>query len=284
MSDAPDPTPTTAFDLPQLLALKDAVVPHALAAGRWARDLAARHHAGEDVLDVASKTSPGDVVTFGDAEVQRRLVTALRRVAPEIGFLGEEGLDESVVGAPTWVIDPIDGTHNFVRGAGPFCVSIGLVVDGASVLGVIYDVGEDATYWAVEGGGAWRESVRLRTGEPRSLAYALVATNFTAESARNPAHVAAFGALAAATAGVRSSGACCHDFCRFAAGHIDLFWQAGLKAWDVAAGLVLVREAGGDWAFDGEPGDWLRSPGLTLFFGQPALVAEGLATWRSAQD
>lgn len=272
----------TAFDLPSLLALKDAVAPHALAAGRWARAFADRARAGEGDLGVSAKTSPGDVVTFADAEVQRRLVVALGAAAPGVGFLGEEGLDASVPGAPTWVIDPIDGTHNFVRGAGSFCVSIGLVVDGVSVLGVIYDAGEDATYWAVRGGGAWRDDVRLNPSGPEDLAHALVATNFTAESSRDPRHVAAFGALAAATAGVRSSGACCHDFCRFAAGRIDLFWQAGLKAWDVAAGLVLVREAGGAWAFDEAPADWLRAPGLDLFFGRPALVDAGLAHWRAA--
>ena len=281
--------PPSAIDLPELLALKDAIVPHAVAAGRWARALAARFEAGEDVLDVRAKTTPGDLVTFGDAEVQRRLVAALRPLAPDVGFLGEEGLDEHVAGAPTWVIDPIDGTHNFVRGAGPFCVSIGLVVDGTSVLGVIYDAGEDATYWAVHGAGAWRvrdgaAPQRLQGPAPRDLANALVATNFTAESARSARDGATFAAIAAATAGVRSSGAACHDFCRFAAGRIDLFWQVGLKAWDVAAGAVLVREAGGACTFVDAPADWLSAPGLAAFAGQPGLVAAAIEVWRGAPN
>jgi myo-inositol-1(or 4)-monophosphatase len=287
VSDAPLAHPS-AFDLPHLLALKDAVVPTAVAAGRWARALAARFEAGEDVLDVRAKTAPGDLVTFGDAEVQRRLVAALQPLAPGVGFLGEEeGLDERATDAPTWVIDPIDGTHNFVRGAGPFCVSVGLVVDGVSVLGVIYDAGEDATYWAVCGGGAWRvregeAPQRLRGPAPRDLAHALVATNFTAESARSSRDGATFMAIAAATAGVRSSGAACHDFCRFAAGRIDLFWQVGLKAWDVAAGAALVREAGGACTFADAPADWLRAPGLAVFAGQPGLVDAAIAAWRGA--
>ncbi|MDF1522123.1 MAG: hypothetical protein P1P87_04810 [Trueperaceae bacterium] len=292
MPDAPLAHPS-AFDLPHLLALKDAVVPTAVAAGRWARTLAARFEAGEDVLDVQAKTAPGDLVTFGDAEVQRRLVadlrplSALRPQAPDVGFLGEEGLDERAAGAPTWVIDPIDGTHNFVRGAGPFCVSVGLVVDGVSVLGVIYDAGEDATYWAVRGAGAWRlvdgvAPQRLYGPEPRDLSHALVATNFTAESVRAARDGATFMAIAAATAGVRSSGAACHDFCRFAAGRIDLFWQVGLKAWDVAAGAVLVREAGGACVFADAPADWLRAPGLAAFAGQPGLVDAAIAAWRGA--
>ncbi|TVR92248.1 MAG: hypothetical protein EA416_07555, partial [Trueperaceae bacterium] len=130
MSDTPDRT----FDTERLLALKDVAGAHARALGRWATAFAAQASAGDGDLGQTTKTSPGDMVTFADAEVQRRLVVALREAAPEVGFVGEEGLDEAEPGAPTWVIDPIDGTHNFVRGYPGFCVSIGLVVDEEAVL------------------------------------------------------------------------------------------------------------------------------------------------------
>lgn len=270
------------LDLDRLHALKDAVAPVVAEAGRWARALAARHHAGEDVLGVHAKTSPGDVVTVADAEVQRRLAAALAALLPGAGMVGEEGLDAPAPGAPVWVIDPIDGTHNYVRGAGAFCVSVGLVADHESVLGVIYDAEDDAVYWALRGGGAWRGGERLHGPAPRAFDHALVATNFTSDSARLPRDQATYLAIARASAGVRSSGAACHDFCRYAAGRIDLFWQLGLKSWDVAAGAVLVREAGGACTFVDAPADWVRAPGLATFAGQPDLVAQAVATYRAA--
>jgi myo-inositol-1(or 4)-monophosphatase len=273
MSDTTDHT----FDAERLHALKDVAGAHARALGRWATAFAAQVSAGDGDLGQTTKTSPGDMVTFADAEVQRRLVVALREAAPEIGFVGEEGLDESVPGAPTWVIDPIDGTHNFVRGYPGFCVSVGLVVDDEVVLGVIYDASEDAVYWAVRGGGAWREAERLTRGEAHAMSHALISSNFTAASARSPRDQAVFAELARRSAGVRSSGAACRDFCHFAAGRTDLFWQFGLKAWDVAAGVVLVRESGGAFAFAGAPTDWVRAPGLTVFAGEPGLVDEALS-------
>lgn len=278
MSDVPE----HGFDTDRLIALKDVVGAHARASGRWAAGFAARARAGDGDLGQTTKTTPGDMVTFGDAEVQRRLVTALRAAAPEVGFVGEEGLDESEPGAPTWVIDPIDGTHNFVRGYPSFCVSVGLAVADEVLLGVIYDAGEDAVYWAVRGGGAWRDAERLERGPARAMSHALIGTNFTASSARSARDQAVFAELARRSAGVRSSGAACRDFCHLAAGRSDLFWQFGLKAWDVAAGILLVREAGGTFTFADAPADWLRAPGLAAFAGEHALVEEALEVLREA--
>ena len=281
MSDAA-PLPPSAFDLPRLLALKDAVVPQARGLGHWARGFAELARRGEGDLEVSAKTTPGDVVTFADAEVQRRLVEVLRAAAPAAGFVGEEGLDAATPGAPTWVIDPIDGTHNYVRGYPGFCVSVALVVEGESMLGVIYDSVDDAVYWAVAGAGAWRGDVRLRRPPQRPMAQALIGTNFTAASAASVVDQRVFAELARRSAGVRSSGAACRDWCLLASGRSDLFWQFGLKSWDVAAGVVLVREAGGAMVFADAPSDWVRSPGLAAFAGEPALVDEAIAVWRAA--
>jgi myo-inositol-1(or 4)-monophosphatase len=276
-------SPLAGFDTPRLLALKDQVVDHARALGRWAVAFAENARSGRGELGMTTKTGPGDMVTFADAEVQRRLVSALRALTPEAGFVGEEGLDEGVAGDATWVIDPIDGTHNFVRGYPGFCVSIGLVVERSSVLGVIYDSVDDAVYWAVTGAGAWREDQPLRRGPPRPMAHALIGTNFTAASARAALDQRVYAELARRSAGVRSSGSACRDFCLFASGRSDLFWQFGLNAWDVAAGMALVREAGGTAVFADAPEDWLRAPDLATFAGEPALVDEALAVWREAR-
>lgn len=274
---------SSALDDTRLLELKDHVVLRARELGHWARDFARRARTGDADLGVSSKTSPGDVVTIADAEVQRRLVEGLHAVAPEIGVVGEEGLDASEPGAPTWVIDPIDGTHNYVRGYPGFCVSIGLVVGGESVLGVIYDEVDDAVYWAVRGHGAWRDDERLRRGPARDMANALIGTNFTADSARSDRDQRVFVELSRLSAGVRASGAACRDFCHLASGRSDLFWQFGLKAWDVAAGIVIAREAGCTATFAAAPTDWVRADGLDTFVGEEALVREALAVLAAAE-
>jgi myo-inositol-1(or 4)-monophosphatase len=266
------------------LALKDRVVRQARDLGRWAARFAEEARSGAGDLGTSTKTTPGDVVTYADAEVQRRLVTALRELLPEAGFVGEEGLDEGASSDLTWVLDPIDGTHNYVRGYRGFCVSIGLVEAGESVLGVIYESIDDAVYWAAKGAGAWREGERLQRPEPREMANALIGTNFSTASAHAVVDQRVYFELARRAAGVRASGACCHDFCAFASGRSDLFWQFGLKSWDVAAGVVLVREAGGTAVFADAPDDWVRAPGLATFAGEPALVDEALAVWEAARS
>jgi myo-inositol-1(or 4)-monophosphatase len=152
------------------------------------------------------------------------------------------------------------------------------------VLGVIYESVDDAVYAAVRGGGAWRDAVRLTRPPQRPLEEALIGSNFTAESAGSATDQRVFAELARRAAGVRSSGAACHDWCLLASGRSDLFWQFGLKSWDVAAGAVLVREAGGVVTFADAPTDWVRAPGLAVFAGQPGLVDDAIEVWRSARS
>jgi myo-inositol-1(or 4)-monophosphatase len=274
-------TRVDSFPLPRLMALRDELSPVLRDLGSWARAFAERARRGDASLAVDEKSGPGDVVTFADAHVQRSLLPVLARLAPEAGVLGEEeGLDRRVALAPTWVIDPIDGTHNFVRDYPGFCVSVALVIGGESVLGVIYDAGEGSVYAAIRGAGAWRDGVALPRRAAIASEQALIGTNFTAASAANPAHVRLFGVLARRAAGIRSSGAACRDWCHLAAGRTDLFWQFGLQPWDVAAGIVLVREVGGAFALHPHAADWLAGP-CDAFAGLPGLVAEAEDAWRS---
>lgn len=271
-----------------LLRIQEAVVPLARDLGRWAQQRSLQHYRGEHDVEVSRKTGPGDVVTAVDHEVQRRLVEALTPHFPGFGFLGEEGLSAYDPAAPTWVIDPIDGTHNFVRAYPGFAVSVGLVVGGESVLGVIYDAATDSVTTAAKGQGAWREGaegtrVRLHVAEAKPLTHALLTTGFTTESANTPFHQRAFAALAAGSAGMRQSGSACRDLIFVAAGSVDVYWQFGVRAWDVAAGLVIVREAGGVAYLSDVPGAnsdaaaWLRAPGMGIIAGEKQTVEEALA-------
>ena len=287
---APNTGDGAPLSLTALLDIKDHVVPLARDLGRWARDRSDAHQRGELDLGTHAKTTPGDVVTEVDVEVQRRILDSLGTSYPTFGFLGEEdvgqgsGADASGL---TWVIDPIDGTHNFVRGYPSFCVSIGLVDDTESVLGAIYDAQADAVFWAVKGGGAWREDVRLHVAPDKALDHALLTTGFTSGSAATAWQQQVFIDLARGSAGMRQSGSSCRDLCFVSAGKVDLFWQFGIHAWDVAAGIVLVTEAGGAVAIGTGPDglrsahatgrSWVSPEPLTIVAGTKRLVDDVVA-------
>jgi len=258
----------------KLNAIKDLLVPLALEVGSWARQEQLEHFRGHADLGISTKTSPGDVVTRVDVEAQRRIAEELRAAYPTFGLLGEEGLNDFDGAAPVWVIDPIDGTHNFVRNYPGFCVSIGLVRAGESMVGVIYDSASGGVYWAVKGGGAWLGDERLRLAEDPPLSHSLLTTNFTASVRDNAAQQQFFARVASGSAGVRASGSAARDFCFLADGRVDFFWQFGLKSWDVAAGAVIVREAGGVFEIWGGGEDWLRAPELAVAAGTPRVTDE----------
>ena len=269
------------LDTAELLIIKDEVARIARELGRWAQDQSQRHYRGEEGVEVGTKTSPGDFVTSVDVHVQERLVQELIAAFPDFGFLGEEEhLNRFDASNPVWVIDPIDGTHNFVRAYPGFCVSIGLVHDGASLLGVIYDAATDAVFWAVTAGGAWREEngkdERLNVSDKDSLTTAMITTGFTATSAADPAHIALFADLIDSAAGTRVSGSACRDLCFVAAGKLDLFWQFHIMPWDVAAGRLLVTEAGGRVELELGEGGLLSGAPLVIFAGAPGVVDEAL--------
>lgn len=269
-----DTLETQSLDLTRLLTIKERVLPLAQQVGRWARQESDQHFLGHGDIGVSEKTSPGDVVTRVDVEAQRRIATALSGDYPDFGLLGEEGLNDFDDQAPVWVIDPIDGTHNFVRNYPSFCVSIGLVVRGESVLGVIYDAATDEVVWAVKGGGAWRGERRLKLEQDLPHSHALLATNFTRPMKDDERQLRFFAQAAGTSAGVRASGSACRDLCFVADGRVDLFWQFGLQAWDVAAGMVIAREAGATVELWQNGGDWLRAPGLALAAGTATVAAQ----------
>ncbi|MFN8947925.1 MAG: inositol monophosphatase family protein [Alphaproteobacteria bacterium] len=188
-----------------------------------------------------------DFVTKADLKAEKVLREELVRTRPHYGFVMEEG---GVIEGPDkshrWFIDPLDGTINFMHGVPHFAVSVGLEREGHLVAGVVYNPVTDDMFTAEKGQGAWHNERRLRVSGRRELADALVATGIPHRG--RPGHEGFLGEVNAVmreVSGVRRFGSAALDLAWVAAGRYDAFWERSLSSWDVAAGIVLVREAGG---------------------------------------
>jgi myo-inositol-1(or 4)-monophosphatase len=149
-------------------------------------------------------------------------------------------------GELVWIVDPLDGTTNFLHGYPQYAVSIGCLVDGKLAVGVIHDVCRKRTYRAIRGGGAFEEDTRLSVSAVTDPRYALIGTGFPFK-ALNLLHIylSQFAAVIGAASGIRRAGAAALDLADVAAGRLDGFWELQLAPWDIAAGTLLIREAGG---------------------------------------
>jgi myo-inositol-1(or 4)-monophosphatase len=197
-------------------------------------------------LQVSSK-GPGDFVSRADREAERIIKEELLGARPTYGWLGEEtGGADGADPTRRWIVDPLDGTTNFLHGLPHWAVSIALEHKGEVVSGVVFDAAKDELYWAEKGAGAWMNDRRLRVSGRRSMVEAVFATGvpFGAKSTL-PATLQDLARLMPACAGVRRWGAAALDLAYVAAGRFDGYWERELKPWDIAAGLILVREAGG---------------------------------------
>ena len=197
-------------------------------------------------LQVSSK-GPGDFVSKADREAERIIKEDLLGARPTYGWLGEEtGEAEGADPTRRWIVDPLDGTTNFLHGMPHWAVSIALEHKGEIVAGVIFDAAKDELFWAEKGAGAWMNDRRLRVSGRRQLHEAVFATGipFGAKSTL-PAMMQDLARLMPACAGVRRWGAAALDLAWVAAGRDEGFWERELHAWDIAAGLILVKEAGG---------------------------------------
>ena len=194
-----------------------------------------------------SRKGPADFVSAADHRAEKTLAAELRRARPKFGFLLEEG--GVIAGDDTsnrWVVDPLDGTTNFLHGLPHFAISIGLERDGKPFAGVIYDPIRDELFWAENGAGAFLNNQRLRVSARHTLPTALLATAFPHKAReRCPGHGATAHRLAGETSGVRRTGSATLDLAYVAAGRLDGFWGYALAPWDLAAGVAIVREAGG---------------------------------------
>lgn len=197
-------------------------------------------------LQVSSKGA-GDFVSRADIRAEEIIREDLTTARPNYGWLGEES--DPVEGKdPTrrWIVDPLDGTTNFLHGLPHWAVSIALEHKGEVVSAAVYDPAKDEMFVAEKGQGAWLNESRLRVSDRSKLIECIFATGVPFGGRRDlPATLQDMARLLPATAGVRRWGAAALDLAYVAAGRYDGYWERGLNAWDVAAGLLLVREAGG---------------------------------------
>ncbi len=194
-----------------------------------------------------SRKGPADFVSTADTKAERKLFEELSRARPDVGFLMEErGAVEGSDKNKRWIVDPLDGTTNYLHGLPHWAVSIGFEERGEIMAAVIYDPVKDEMFWAEKGRGAYVDDRRLRVSARQGLSESLLATGIPWQGreghAESQAEIAAF---APQVAGIRRFGAASLDLAYVAAGRFDGFWEDGLQPWDVAAGILLVREAGG---------------------------------------
>lgn len=208
-----------------------------------------RHWAGR--IDVRSATVKGvsDFVSVADVEAQRAALAVIRARHPDHRVLAEEDDREGPVGTdgtPLWVVDPIDGTTNFLHGHPMYAVSIAVLVEGVPEAGVVQCPSTSERWWAIRGGGAHKNGLRVRVSAPQNLRTALVGTGFPFKAMHVlNRYLGQLGRVLCGSSGVRRGGAAALDLAYLASGSLDAFWELDLKPWDVMAGVLLVREAGG---------------------------------------
>jgi myo-inositol-1(or 4)-monophosphatase len=187
-----------------------------------------------------------DFVTEVDRKAERIIADILRAGAPAGRVVGEELSPDVVTDGLVWIVDPLDGTTNFLHGYPSYAVSIAAAVNGVVEVGVVHHVPHNETYLATRGGGAWLGERQLGVSSIDDPQFALVATGFPfRDMTKLREYQAQFGRIAAATSGIRRPGAAALDLVDVAAGRFDGFWEQQLSAWDIAAGTLMIREAGG---------------------------------------
>ncbi len=217
-------------------------------AARDAGRVLARDFGEVENLQVSRK-GPADFVSNADHRAEEIIYSVLTKARPGYGLLMEErGVVEGSDRTNRFIVDPLDGTLNFLHGQPHYAVSIGLEREGQLFAGVVYDVAKNELFWAERGRGAWLDQRKLRVAARTRLAESVIATGTPYHGKAEEVHATFWGELAAltpVTAGIRRYGSAALDLAYVAAGRFDGFWERQLKAWDIAAGIVLVREAGG---------------------------------------
>ena len=203
---------------------------------------------GEVEQLVVSVKGPGDFVSAADRKAEKTLFEELSKARPGYGFLMEEsGAVEGTDKSHRWIIDPLDGTTNFLHGLPIFAMSVALEREGQLMAGVIYNPATDDIYVAEKGQGAWHNNHRLRVSPRRDMSDALIACGVPhlGKAQHHPRFKAELAAVMAKASNVRRLGAASLDLALTAAGRFDAYWERDLQPWDIAAGIVLLREAGG---------------------------------------
>jgi myo-inositol-1(or 4)-monophosphatase len=194
--------------------------------------------------DVATKSSSTDMVSDADRATERLVVDALLLARPDDGVLGEEGASRTGTSGVRWVIDPLDGTTNYLYGLPVFAVSVAAEVDGVPTVGVVVDPCHGETFAARRGAGATRNGAPIAATTVDDLALALVGTGFAYDPARRALQAGVLASVLPAVRDIRRGGAAAVDLCWVACGRLDAFYERGLAPWDHAAGALIAAEAG----------------------------------------
>jgi len=244
----------------------------AVRAARRAGSIILRSMDRLDSVQVRAKQQ-NDFVTEIDKQAEQAIIDTIRKAHPDHGILAEESGRHRRESDIEWIIDPLDGTTNYLHGFPAFAVSIAVAEKGRLTRGVVYDPLREELYVAVRGRGALLNDRRIRVTSRPGLKGALVGTGFPFRDMRNlDAYLAMFRSVLEHTAGVRRAGAAALDLAWTAAGRLDGFFELALKPWDIAAGSLLVEEAGGMFGgVDGKPG-WPVARG-DIVAGNPRMFA-----------
>jgi len=261
----------------------------AVKAARRAATIINRASTQLDLLTVQSK-SPNDFVTEIDQAAEAAIIEVLREAYPEHGILAEESGESAHSGDSEyqWIIDPLDGTTNFIHGFPQYAISIALAKKRVVEQAVVYDPTRNELFTATKGRGAFLNDRRIRVSKRTRLSESLIGTGFPYRQFDNiDAYLAMFKELTQKTAGIRRPGAAALDLAYVACSRLDGFWEMGLQPWDMAAGTLLVQEAGGLVSDLAGEGAWLDTgnvvAGTPKVFGQllPVIQMHRPATMRA---
>jgi myo-inositol-1(or 4)-monophosphatase len=271
------------FNLSSFKTMRDPIVNIATEAARAAGNLIIRALQRPDTIKFAEK-NPNDFVTEVDQRVEREIIAAIKKAYPTHSILGEESGETEGDEDYLWVIDPIDGTRNFMHGFPHFAISIAVFIKGKLEHGVIYDPMKQELFTATRGKGALLNDRKIRVSQRKTLSGALLGTGFAYRhtDAEDSFPGKVFQAILPQCGDIRRAGAATLDLAYVACGRFDGFWEMGLKLWDVAAGVLLVKEAGGMVSDLHGGEDYLKTGNVVA--ANPAILKLMLKTFRGEME
>jgi len=199
-----------------------------------------------DTSKIESKGRSNDLVSYVDKETEKRLVAGLRSLLPDAGFIGEEGTEEVGKDGLKWVIDPLDGTTNFLHGMPSFSICVALMKEEELLIGVVYEINLDECFYAWKDGGAYLNGNKITISSVNELSKSLIATGFPySMRGKTDEYFTIIKELVNKTHGLRRLGSAAVDLCYVACGRFEAYFEYNVQIWDIAAGILIVREAGG---------------------------------------
>lgn len=201
---------------------------------------------GFDLSKIENKGRSNDLVSYVDKETEKTLVAGLRKILPEAGFIGEEGASEEGQEGLQWVIDPLDGTTNFLHGMPSYSISVALIQGTVILVGVVYEINLDECFYAWKDGGAFLNGNKINISPVKELERSLIATGFPySMRGKTDQYFEIIKHMVNHSHGLRRLGSAAVDLCYVACGRFEAYFEFSIHIWDIAAGILIVQEAGG---------------------------------------